>query len=451
MLFLFEKIERGNFMNSTIKNENIAKSLFHYISFSILSMLGLSFYILADTFFIANGVGNTGLTALNLVIPVYSLINATALMLGMGGATRYSLSIGEGKKEKGHEIFSCIIIVGALIGAIFTVICIIFSGNLVRLLGADEIIYTYARTYLITIASFAIPFIINTIVVCFVRNDGNPNLSMTAMIIGSLSNVVLDYVLIYPLNLGMFGAAFATGLSPIISLCILSTHFIKKKNNFSFKRTKFHMETLLKSVSLGITSFINEISIAIIMILFNFRILGLVGNTGVAAYGIIANVAIVGVSIFTGIGQGIQPLLSVNYGSKNMDNVKKIYRTGSILGILVGILMYTIMTLFPREIAILFAAGNQELIDITVSGIRIYFISYIIMGFNMITSTYFAATSYSKESFLISIFRGLLFIVPFIFILPILFGINGVWLTITCSELLTLFVSIYYIKRKSTY
>lgn len=438
-------------MNSTIKNDNIAKSLFHYVSFSILSMLGLSFYILADTFFIANGVGNTGLTALNLVIPVYTLINAIGLMLGMGGATRYSISIGEGKKEKGHEIFSSIIILGALIGGVFTLLGIIFSGNIVRILGADEIIYTYAKTYLVTIVSFAVPFIVNTIVVCFVRNDGNPNLSMTAMIVGSLSNVVLDYVFIYPLNLGMFGAAFATGLSPIISLCILSTHFIKKKNNFTFIRTRLSTQTLIKGILLGIPSFINEISVAIIMILFNFRILGLVGNTGVAAYGIIANVAIVGVSIFTGIGQGIQPLLSVNYGSKNMDNVKKIYRTGSILGILVGLLLYTIMTLFPREIANLFATGNQELIDITVSGIRIYFLAFIIMGFNMITCTYFAATSYSKESFLISILRGLIFIVPFIFILPILFGINGVWLTITCSELLTLFVSIYYIKRKSTH
>lgn len=438
-------------MNSTINNQSLTKSLIHYVSFSVLSMLGLSFYILADTFFIANGVGNTGLTALNLVIPVYSLINAIGLMLGMGGATRYSLSIGEGHKEKGHEIFSLLIVLGTLIGGIFTLLGTVFSSQIVLLLGADEIIFSYAKTYLITIVCFAIPFIVNTIVVCFVRNDGNPNLSMTAMIVGSLSNVVLDYILIYPLNLGMFGAAFATGLSPIISLCILSTHFIKKKNNFTFKKTKFSFDTIIKSISLGIPSFINEISVGIIMIFFNFRILGLIGNTGVAAYGIIANIAIVGVSIFTGIGQGIQPLLSVNYGSKNMDNVKKIYRAGSILGIVVGLILYTIMILFPREIANLFAAGNEELIDITVNGIRIYFIAFIIMGFNMITGTYFAATSYSKESFLISIFRGLLFIIPFIFILPILFGINGVWLTMTCSEVLTLFVSIFYIKRRSTY
>lgn len=437
-------------MNSTIKNESIVKSLIHYISFSVLSMLGLSFYILADTYFIANGVGSLGLTALNLIIPIYSFINAIGLMLGMGGATRFSLLIGKGHREKVHEVFSSVLILGILIGGVFTIAGITFSDKIVLLLGADETIYSYAKIYLVTIICFAIPFIVNSIFVCFVRNDGNPNLSMKAMIIGSLSNIVLDYILVYPFKLGMFGAAFATGLSPIISMCILSSHFIKKKNSFTFKKTKFSFDTIKKSILPGIPSFINEISTAIIIILFNLRILGLIGNVGVAAYGIIANLSIVGVSIFTGIGQGIQPLLSINYGCKNMNNVKKVYRTGCILGIISGLFMYVVILLIPKEIASLFTTDNQELVDITVNGMIIYFAAFLIMGFNMITVTYFASTSYSKESFLISIFRGLLFIIPFIYILPTFFGINGVWLTILCSELLTIFVSIFYIiKRKS--
>lgn len=427
--------------------KKLNNSLLHYVSFSILSMIGLSYYILADTFFISNGIGNDGLTALNIVIPIYSIINATGLMLGMGGGAKYSIAIGEKNRNLGSSIYSSIMILGVLIGSIFTLLGILLGKPLLALLGADATIMGYAYEYFITIVCFSIPFILNTITVCFVRNDGNPNLSMIAMLVGSGSNVILDYFFIYPMGLGMFGAAFATGLSPIISLCILSLHFIQKKNGFHIiKPQKLHA-IILHSLSLGLPSFINELSSAVVIILFNYQMLRFSGNMGVASYGIIANIALVGISIFTGIGQGIQPLLSKYYGKKDTPSIKYIYKIGLFLSTLIGGIIYVIIVEFRIPIAIIFSNGNQDLIQFTEKGMILYFTSFLIVGFNIITSIYYSSIDRSIPSFFISISRGLLFITISVLVLPIFLGITGIWISILISELLTLLISIYLLLR----
>lgn len=429
------------------KRQNRIKELSKYISLSILSMLGLSFYILADTYFIANGIGNDGLTALNIVIPVYSLINATGLMLGMGGATKYSIESYRGDVTSRNKLFSSILSFGIIIGLSFTILGILFAKPILTLLGTDSTIMTYAIDYYITILSFSIPFILNTIVVCFVRNDKNPKLAMIAMITGSLSNVVLDYLFIYPLKMGMFGAALATGFAPIISMLILTRHFRVKDKGYELnvpnpKTITFSLKNLLDGIKLGLPSFINELSTAIIMIIFNIKLLQLVGNVGVAAYGIIANIALVGISVFTGIGQGIQPILSKSYGSNDKKYVKTTYITGLLLSLIVGVIIYVAVLLYKLPLAHMFADENKELIHITTEGMILYFSSFLVLGLNITTTTYFQATNNSTSSFFISICRGLLFVTPTVLLLSNLFDVTGVWLTPVVSEVLTFVLAV---------
>lgn len=433
-------------MNTTeIVNGNVSKVFFKYVLLSILSMLGLSFYVLVDTLFIANGVGSMGLTALNLVLPMYSLVNGVGLMLGIGAATRFSILIGKGRKEHGSKVFTQALYIAVSTSLVLTFMGIFFSDDIAGLLGADRSILPLAGTYLKTIICFSFAFIVNNVILGFVRNDGNPKLAMIAMIAGSISNIILDYIFIFPLQLGMFGAAFATGLSAVLSMCILSAHFIKKKNNFKILLCKFSIIDIGRIFSLGIPSFITEFSSGIIMLVFNFTILKIAGNVGVAAYGIIANLALIAVAIFTGIAQGIQPIISINYGAGKMKNIRKFFSYACILAVALGALFYTTGTLFSENITELFNRdGDIVLTQIASKGINIYFTAFFLMGINIVATSFFSSIAKPKQSFTISMMRGFLAIIPLILMLPRFLGITGVWLIIPLAELITLMVSTLY-------
>ncbi len=280
-------------------NRNFTK----YITLNVLGMLGLSGYILADTFFVSSRLGSQGLAALNLAISVFGFINGIGMMFGIGGATRYSIYRVQGKQAQANQIYTVAAGSGLIVGVIITFIGCFFSNPLASLLGANDEILPMCEIYLKTALSFSLFFILSQLLIAFVRNDGNPKLSMAAMLVGSLSNILLDYVFMYPMNWGIFGAAFATGLAPIIGLSISSIHILKKNHHFHFVRTKLSIRVVFDISGLGSAAFINEISSGIVLVIFNLLLLAFAGNLGVAAYGIIANLALVTVAIFTGISR----------------------------------------------------------------------------------------------------------------------------------------------------
>lgn len=264
-----------------------------YTILSILGTLGVSCYILADTFFVSVGLGSRGLAALNLAIPVYNFIHGTGLMLGMGGAARFSVSKSQNKQGQVDSIYSNTVRLAVIFSALFFVLGLFFAGNLAAALGADHQIYDMTTVYIKWLLIFAPAFIFNDVFLCFVRNDGSPQLSMTAMLIGSFSNILLDYIFIFPLKMGLFGAVFATGLSTIISMAFMSPHWLKQKNTFHMVKEKFRGNMAKKTIALGLPSLIAQVSSGVVMIVFNMLILNLEGNVGVAAYGVVANISLV--------------------------------------------------------------------------------------------------------------------------------------------------------------
>ena len=215
-----------------MKKSDSFRDFAKYASLNVMGMIGLSCYILADTFFVSQGLGTNGLTALNLAIPVYSFIHGSGLMIGMGGGTRYSILKSRGDPAEANRTFTEAVVLAAVFAVLFLLVGIFCSGAIVSLFGADENVFVMSETYLRVILLFAPAFLLNNVLLCFVRNDGAPQRSMTAMIGGSLSNVALDWFFIFPLRMGIFGAALATGLAPLISMLILSPHFFRKKNGF---------------------------------------------------------------------------------------------------------------------------------------------------------------------------------------------------------------------------
>lgn len=429
--------------------ESILKTFIKYVSLNILGMIGLSCYILADTFFVSKALGATGLAALNFSISVYSVIHGMGLMIGIGGATRFSILKTQNKSEKANKVFSISVKFGIIIGIIFAIVGIFGSKALALLLGADADTLPLTKRYLETILCFAPFFIMNNILIAFIRNDKNPKLSMIAMLTGSFSNIVLDYIFMFPFEMGMFGAAFATGLAPIISLGVLSLHFIKKKNTFIFTHTKIIGSFVLDILSLGVSAFITEVSSAVAIITFNLVILGLNGNLGVASYGIVANIALVGVSIFTGIAQGIQPLISKGHGMKNDDILKKVLKLALTTSFLLALVIYLGIFFGKESIIGLFnSEKNLEIAKLANTGCVIYFLGFFFAGINIIMTIYLSATERTQDAFIISIARGCIIIVPLVLILSRIFNMKGVWLSFVLTEGIVTVLVILLVKLK---
>lgn len=426
-----------------MKEKSCFKDFMKYSSLNVLGMLGLSCYILADTFFVSKALGSNGLTALNLAIPIYSFINGSGLMIGMGASTKYSIFKSQGNKEKANETFTNATILTAFIASIFLLIGIFGSGFLIELLGADNTVFEIGKTYLQVILLFAPMFMNNNLLLCFIRNDGAPQLSMAAMIGGSLSNVILDYVFMFPLGMGIFGAAFATGLAPVVSILILLPFLLKKKNQFHFKKCRLSKKLSLEIFSSGLPSLITEVSSGIVIIIFNTIILNIAGNIGVAAYGVIANLSLVVIAIYTGIAQGIQPILSSNYGAKNKKNISDILKYAITTVFIISVCIYLCIFFGSETIVQIFNNEQNEILqNIAVTGLKIYFLACVFAGFNIVISVYFTSISYPVPAHIISILRGFILIIPIAFILSTLGGIIGVWLVFPSTELIVALIGI---------
>ena len=422
-----------------------------YTSLNVLGMIALSCYILADTFFVSLGLGADGLTALNLAIPVYSFIHGSGLMIGMGGGTRYSILKSQGNHQEADRVFTNVLYLAAVLAALFVAAGLLFAGNLVRLFGGTGAVFTMCRTYLRVILLFAPAFLMNNVLLCFVRNDGAPQLAMAAMIGGSLSNVVLDWVFIFPCGMGIFGAVFATGLAPIISMGILSPHFFRKKNQFRPGPCKPQLRRTARILSSGVPSLVTEVSSGIVIIAFNGLIMGLEGNTGVAAYGVIANLSLVVIAIYTGIAQGIQPILSRSYGAGDRAGLTIIMRCAMMTQVVVSLLIYGIVAAFAPQIAAVFnSEGSASLQAIAEQGLRLYFIACPFAGCNVVLSMYFTSTERPLPAHIISLLRGFFLILPLAFLLAWLGQMAGIWLAFPLTEFLVaaLAVSLYFHSKK---
>lgn len=427
---------------------NIRSTFFKYVSANILGMIGLSCYILADTFFIARGVGADGLTALNLAIPVYSFMNGLGLMTGMGGATRYSISRGTTDTTVRTQIFTHAFCFALFLSSLFLLLGITAAEPLSRLLGANADTLGLTTDYLRILMIFTPFFMCNNLLICFVRNDGSPQLSMLAMLTGSFSNIIMDYVLIFPFGLGMTGAALATAASPVLSILVLSAHFIRKKNQFHLCRIRPSIRRITDICALGSSSLIVEVSSGVVMLIFNLLILKISGNIGVAAYGVIANIALVLTSMYTGISQGVQPVISQCFARREYGNIRKALRYAFTTSFVLAVLSYLITFIWSEPIVSAFNKDSDPILNaIAENGMHIYFTAFIFVGINIITATFLSSTDNPKEAFILSVFRGFLLVIPMAFLLSFLFEINGIWMTLPVTELIVAFPAVFFIRK----
>jgi len=432
--------------------DDIKKLFVKYVSTSVLGMITVSLYILFDTIFIGRGIGKEGLTALNISLPIYNLIYGTGMLIGVGGATAMSISRGAGEEKKAQKFFKSALTLGVIMGISYSLLGIIFLERISLALGASKESLPLVKEYLGVIILFTPFFLMVQNLSALVRNDKGYKRAMFAAIAGGLTNLVFDYLFIYPLNMGMRGAAIATAMSAMVSVTVLLAHF-KKDNLLKLGFITLDLSTVKRILSIGLSGFIIEISAGLAIYLFNKELLSTIGELGVASYSIIANCSIMCVAIISGIAQGVQPIISINYGAEKKHRVSISKNLGIVSGILVGGLFLVLGLLIPETIASAFTKEKGEMLSMTVQGIKLYFTAFPFMGISIMVGAYFQAIEKSKYSTFLSLFRGIIFIAILLKVLPLLFGANGIWLTVPFSEVLALGVIalILVIEKKNSH
>ena len=428
---------------------NLTKQFFKYVSQNIFGLLGTSCYILADTYFIAQAAGTDGVTLLNLCLPIYNLIFAFGSMIGLGAATRYAILRAQGD-ARAQRYFSNAIFSVCILAVPFMLVGIFRPDGLLRLMGGDADIVALGMNYARIFLMFTPFFMCNYVVASFVRNDGDPSLAMVATLSGSLFNVVFDYIFIFPMGLGLPGAALATAISPILSIAVCSAHFIKKSNTITFVRKAPSVRLLAKSCQLGISGFVGELSSGVTTTVFNFLLLRLAGNVAVAAYGVVANFALVATAIFNGVAQGAQPLVSQCYGKNEMAGARKLLLLGCGTALGLAALLYGVVFGYTDALTALFNSENSALMAAFAhSGMRIYFVGYFFAGCNIVAAGYLGAVNRPAEASITSLCRGMVAIVVCSLVLSALFGMNGVWAAFPVSEAITLALTVFLLKQKA--
>lgn len=422
------------------------KKLIRFTIPTIIMMIFTSIYGVVDGIFVSNCVGSNAFAAVNLILPAIMILAGFGFMIGAGGSAIVSKTMGEGDKKLANEYFSMLVYLMIIVGIIFSIIGFIFIRPISRLLGADgemlENCVVYGRTLLVALTAF---FLQNSFQ-SFLIVAEKPKMGLVISIIAGVVNMVLDFLFIYVFKLGVFGAALATGISSVVGGGIPLVYFMRK-NSSSLKLTKarFDLKAILKALSNGSSEMVNNVSMSLVNMLYNFQLMKYAGANGVVAYGIIMYVGFIFSGTYIGYSIGTAPIIGYNYGAKNSDELKNVLRKSLKLLIITSLVMTGLAELLAKTLGGIFVSYDEELLKMTVNAIRLFSISYIFSGINIFASSFFTALNNGIVSAVISFLRTLLFQTAMILILPQIFGLNGIWVAVVVAELLALGVSVIFL------
>ena len=428
-----------------------SKVFFHYLIPAVCSTLVTSVYLLVDTLIIGQGVGALGISALNIFMPFFLLFNGIGLLFGIGSGILISSEDGMGNKKKANQYFATGFVSILSIAIILGLIWNYYLQPLCVILGANSDTIDLVLEYGKCIMAFAPVFMMSNYFAPIVRNMKNPKLVMCAVLTGSVLNVILDYVFVFPMDMGMFGAAAATVIGSLTTLLVLSTHFIKKQNRVKINKETISLNLLAPIFKCGFSSLIMEVASGFVIFIFNIQILKYIGNNGIVVYGIISNCVLVGLALFNGVAQAAQPIIATNFGAGLNTRVKKVLKYALITTTIIGVSLFAVVFLFTGQIIKVFVQANSEILSVGIPALRLYLSAFCIMNINILISSYFQSVGKEKVAIYISIIRGFLLNIVLAFLLPSVLPSTVLWVVVPVSELITLVCITVYAKRNTSF
>ncbi len=419
---------------------------------TIVMSVFMSFYTMVDGLFVSNLIGTDALSAVNLTAPVISLVTAISTMLAAGGSAVIMRKVGEAKKQEANEDFTFLIAVNVVAGLIMSCLGYLVMDSIFSSMNLSPAVMSYCHDYLSRYLLFTIPILLMNNFTLYMIAAGKAALSMVCSIAGGILNMVLDYLLIAVLNMGIAGAAIATGLGYSVTAVVGLVIFSNRNSLLHFVKPICRKKTLIHAAANGSSEMANAFVTGIVTMMFNLTMLRYVGENGVAAITIIMYVLMFATSLYTGYSYGVAPMISYYYGEQNHSKLKKlICRSLKIIGV-IAVATLMISLLITRPLVSIFARPDNPVYDLAVAGNRICSIALIFIGFNVFASGMFTALSNGLISAVLAFSRSFVFMVLAMLILPAIFGVTGVWLATPVAELAAIVLSVtMFIKYKKRY
>ena len=423
--------------------KNLFKQFLKYLCPSVAAMWVFSLYTIVDGIFVSKGVGELALASVNISMPFINFVFAISVLFSTGASTIIATYLGKKDFKKANETFTLNLFTITILSILITFISSVFLDFLAKTLGATDDTINYIKDYLFIISLFNIFFIVSYSLEVIVKADGFPVLATIGVFISAITNILLDYVFVIKLNFGVRGAAFATGIAQVLSTIFFLSHFLRKKSTLKLVKFKFDFKVIKKIISLGFSDCTSELSVGFVTILFNQSLIKFIGQNALISYSVICYVNTLVSMTMVGITQGVQPLISFYFGAEENEKVNTLFKMGLKTIFITSIIIFTSCMLFAKNITGLFINPQQiELFNSTVSVFKLYAISFLFLGFNLIISGFFVAIDKPLYSAIISLGRSLVLILISLFILTKLFGGMGIWITTDVSEVATLIVSL---------
>ena len=422
------------------------KKLLLFVLPCVAMMIVTSVYSIVDGFFVSNYAGKDAFTALNLIYPPIMAVGALGFMIGTGGNALVAFTLGEGKNEKANQIFTMLTLVIVVVGSILSLIGFLYIRPIAYALGATENIVGDCVIYGRILLASNVFFMLQNSYQSFLVTAERANMGLAITIASGLMNIVADLILVYVLKLGIGGAALATAASQFVGAMIPTVYFLRKKQSLlHFTKPRLDFYALWKSCTNGFSEMLTNISSSLVCILYNLQLMRLCGEDGVAAYGVIMYVAFIFMALFFGYSIGCGPLISYHYGAGNLAELKNLLRKSLVLTTVVSVILTAIAELFAYPLASLFVGYDPALCDMTCTAMKLYALSFLLCGFNIFGSAFFTGLGNGMISATISFLRTFVIQIAAIFLLPVFFGLEGIWLAIVVAEGVTLLFTVAFL------
>jgi putative MATE family efflux protein len=418
--------------------EKISGLLFRFSLPAIAGMMVQATYNVVDRIYIGNGVGPLGIAGATISFPVMLVLMAFGMLIGIGGAAALSIALGEGQRDHAQKILGNSFTL--LVESFFLMLLgLLFLEPLLKLFGASDAVLPYARDYLqiILMGVFVnqIGFGMNN----FIRGEGNPRVAMITMLIGAGLNIILDPIFIFTFGLGIRGAAIATVISQTVSTIWVMSYFLGSRSILTIRLKDMKLERLvvLRIIAIGSAPFVMQLTSSVLNIILNNQLQRYGGDIAISSVGIIHSILMFILMPIFGLNQGVQPLIGYNYGARSFDRVKEASRLAILAATLITTAGFLGAQLFPAALVSFFAPGNEELLAMAVPAMRRFFLMVPLIGFQIVASNYFQATGQPKKAMILSMSRQVLFLIPLIIILPLFWGLDGIWFAPPISDILS--------------
>ena len=418
---------------------------------SIIMLVFSSVYGVVDGYFVSNYAGKTSFAAVNFIMPVLMILGCIGFMFGTGGGALIAKTLGEKDDKKANEIFTMIVAVSVGVGVFLTVLGIALMPLISRLLGADGKMLDDSVLYG-RIVTIGLPFyILQYEFQCLFATAGKPKLGLYVTAAAGVTNMVLDYLLVAVFPLGIIGAAVATAFTQLVGGVIPLIYFLRKNSSLlRFTKFKFDGRALFKTCTNGSSEFLSNIAMSVVSMLYNRQLMRYAGEDGVSAYGVLMYVGMIFMAVFVGYSVGVAPIVGYNYGAQNREQLKNILRKSTVVIFVTAVVMFAASEFLSAPLSRIYVGYDQNLLEITVDAFKIFSFAFLFSGFAIFGSSFFTALNDGLTSALISFFRTLVFQAASVLIFPLIWDLDGIWISIVAADVMAVALTLVFVfaKRK---